>query len=210
MFFCLQQEGQIILEKYKNFRPLGCEPLSPLINNVSGSIEESLILHPGASYKEKFRCRSQERGAEVCRFSRTGMDLRNGLLTKIGCFLKRRVLVSAGPGSGSASHSSRILSKDYLLLSFPSSTLSDISTSLLQGDLSRNSKACHIENRVLSRGLSSFSLAEITNLSLEPWELIPPPAMLSLLSTSRQSARASYTTTAHILYRGREGKNYFL
>ena len=108
----------ILLEKYNNFSPLSHERLSPFINNVSGCIEESLLLHPAAAYKEKFRCRSQERRDEVVRFSRTGLDLRNSLQTKIGCVLKRRALVSAGPGSDPASHSSRISSQRLQHCSF--------------------------------------------------------------------------------------------
>lgn len=58
--------------------------------------------------------------------------------------------MSAGPGSDSASHSSRIFfyQKGRPALVFhaiPSSTQRNISTGLLQEDLSRNSKACHIE-----------------------------------------------------------------
>lgn len=62
--------GRFFLRNPKSLSRLSREPLSPFINNVSCSTEESLILHPGASYKEKFRCRSQERGAEVGRFYR--------------------------------------------------------------------------------------------------------------------------------------------
>lgn len=81
--------------------PPSCEPPSPCINNVSSSTEESLFLRSGVGYKEESRCRNQERGAEVAPFS-------GGLLTEIGCFLNRSAPVSAGPGSDSASHSSRI------------------------------------------------------------------------------------------------------
>lgn len=65
---------------------MGCKPFSSFVSNVSSSIEESAILHPYASYKEKFWCSSLERGAEVGQFSAT--------LTKIGFPLP----VSAGPG----------------------------------------------------------------------------------------------------------------
>ncbi len=91
------------------------------------------------------------------------LQKKNGLLTKIGCFRKRRALVSAGPGSDSASPSSRISSKRLPALLFhpiPSSTQRDISTGLLQRDLSRNSKACHTEK--LKRGvLSAEILVEV-------------------------------------------------
>lgn len=66
--------------------PMGCKPFSSFVSNVSSSIEASAILHPYASYKEKFWCTSLEWGAEVGQFSAT--------LTKIGFPL----LVWAGPG----------------------------------------------------------------------------------------------------------------
>lgn len=91
-----------------------------------------------------------------------------GLLSEIGCFLwkKKRVLVSAGPGSDSDAHSSRTGSKLYQLYSFilfhhPNR---ETSIGLLQGDLSRNRKACHRRRRRgkvrndLSWGLRYFCL----------------------------------------------------
>ena len=141
--------------------PPSCKPPSPCINNVSTSTEESLFLRPGVGYKEESRCRNQERGAEVAPFS-------GGLLTEIGCLFNRSAPVSAGLGWDSASHSSRISSKKQtkkkqkkkntlpalLFHAIPSSTQRDISTSLLQGDLSRNSQARYIE-MPRKRGLSA-------------------------------------------------------
>lgn len=151
MFF-FQHDGHVLLEK--SFSPPSCEPLSPFINNVSCGV----VLRSGAGYKEKCRCRSQERG------SRGGTTLQegNGLLAKIGCLLKRRALVSAGPGSDSASHSSSLPALFFHAI--PSSTQRDISTGLLQGDLSRNRKIMSYRDaeegstvsRDPNRGLSSF------------------------------------------------------
>lgn len=62
--------------------PMGCKPFSSFVSNVSSSTEESPILHPYASHKEKFWCRSLERGAEVGQFSAT--------LTKIGFPLQKK------------------------------------------------------------------------------------------------------------------------
>lgn len=127
-------KARCIPEKCKDFSALICEPLSPFISDVNASIQKSLILRPGVSYKEKFWCGSSGRRARVGRFSRTGMDFRNGLFTKIGFFFDRRAQVSAGSGSDSASHSSRILLKRLPALLFhaiPPSTPKDIYIGLL-------------------------------------------------------------------------------
>lgn len=78
-FFFSCSSSQILTEKHQRFSSLSFELLSSFINNVSCSIEESLILHPDASYKGKFRCRKQTRGAKVGRSSGRGV-----VCTKIG------------------------------------------------------------------------------------------------------------------------------
>lgn len=95
-FFLLYScsSGQILTEKYQRFSSLSFELLSSFINNVSCSIEESLILHPDASYKGKFRCRKQKRGAKVGRSSGGGV-----VCTKIGCLSQRESTgVGQAPG----------------------------------------------------------------------------------------------------------------
>lgn len=76
--------GRILTEKYQRFSSLSFELLSSFINNVSCSIEEPLILRPDASYKGKFRCRKQKRGAKVGRSSGRGV-----VCTKIGCLFSK-------------------------------------------------------------------------------------------------------------------------
>lgn len=88
--------------------PMGCKPFSSFVSNVSSSIEASAILHPYASYKEKFWCRSLERGAEVGQFSAT--------LTKIGFpLLKKEKSAGVSWPRVTCCSSSRFSSKDYQL-----------------------------------------------------------------------------------------------
>lgn len=142
---------------HKNFIPVSREPLTPSILNVSSSIEAFLILHPGVSYKEKCRCSSQERWAEVSWFSRTGMDLRNRLLTTIGCFLKKE---SAGVSWPRVRFCFSLL-QDFIKCTSSKSLSCNSIIHHPHGEIflpasCRNSKACHTEK--LKRGVLSAEI----------------------------------------------------
>lgn len=161
-FWFWENEGEILLEKYKNLSHLSCEFHSRFINNVSSSIEKSLILHPGASYKEKYRCKEPGEGSWGQSMG-GGLDLRNGLLTIICCFLKKKGERWCQLVQGKILFFSLI--QDFIkpgsaLSCNPSSMQRDISTGLLHGDLSRNSRACHIE-KLKRRVLTAEILVEV-------------------------------------------------
>lgn len=90
-------EGHILREKYESFSSLNFERLSPFINNVTGNTEESLILPLVQATK-----RNSDAGA------------RRGEPRLVNSPEKEWVMLeSAGPGSDSDAHFSRISSKCY-------------------------------------------------------------------------------------------------
>ena len=93
------------VEKFHSPPPRAASLLLSSSVMLAAALRSLSFLRPGVGYKEEYRCGSQERRAEVAPFS-------GGLLTEIGCSLNRSAPVSAGPGSDSASHSSRISSKN--------------------------------------------------------------------------------------------------